>query len=61
VLQNLPEGIEELALCGCDHHSNELLTHVADRTHLSLRRFAWSGFGGKVSAAGFESIAHKCR
>ncbi|KAH8939466.1 hypothetical protein BDL97_15G038900 [Sphagnum fallax] len=61
VLQNLPEGIEELALCGCDHHSNELLTHVANRTHLSLRRFAWSGFGGKVSAAGFESIAHKCR
>jgi hypothetical protein len=50
-----------LALCGCDHHSNELLAHVADRTHLSLRRFAWSGFGGKVSAAGFESIAHKCR
>lgn len=60
-LANLPDGLEELALCGCDHHSDEMLANVAQLTHKTLWRFAWSGFGGNVTAAGFQDIALKCR
>jgi hypothetical protein len=60
-LANLPEGLEELTLSGCDHHSDEMLANVARRAHATLWRFAWSGFGGRVTALGFQEIAFKCR
>lgn len=59
-LKFLPRSVEELALCGCDHHSDEILSHVADRLD-GLRIFAWSGFGGSVSAKGFADLAIKSR
>lgn len=60
-LANLPEGLEELALCGCYRHSDELLVNVARRTRATLWRFAWSGFGGKVTSLGFLEIARECK
>ncbi|KAI5068169.1 hypothetical protein GOP47_0016514, partial [Adiantum capillus-veneris] len=56
-LKCLPESIEELVLCGCDHHSNQILSNVSCRLKGNLRIFAWSGFGGTVSATGFEDLA----
>ncbi|KAH7288149.1 hypothetical protein KP509_31G014500 [Ceratopteris richardii] len=56
-LENLPESIEELVLCGCDHHSNQILFNVSCRLKGKLRIFAWSGFGGSISAKGFEDVA----
>ncbi|KAH9323960.1 hypothetical protein KI387_018599, partial [Taxus chinensis] len=60
-LINLPKSIEELALCGCDHHNDSILFHVVERLSTRLKLFAWSGFGGSVSAFGFEVLAHNCR
>ena len=48
--------IEELVLCGCDHHSNALLAYVAERAHTALQHFVWSGFGGKVTAMDFRIL-----
>ncbi|KAL3696188.1 hypothetical protein R1sor_010264 [Riccia sorocarpa] len=55
-LKNLPKGIEELALCGCDLHMNEILSNVIDNTRGSLRRFAWSGFGCTPPASAFQQL-----
>lgn len=60
-MEYLPKSVEELALCGCDHHSDEILSHVAKRLDGKLRIFAWSGFGGTISAKGFEDLAVKNR
>lgn len=56
-LERLPESVEELVLCGCDHHSNQILSNVSYRLNGKLRIFAWSGFGGTISAKGFEDLA----
>eukprot|EP01018_Ginkgo_biloba_P027485 Gb_14691 [translate_table: standard] len=60
-LQNLPKSLEEVALCGCDHHSNSIIFHVVEQLSSRLKRFAWSGFGGSVSAFGFEVLVQRCR
>ncbi|BFI06947.1 hypothetical protein MPTK1_2g07460 [Marchantia polymorpha subsp. ruderalis] len=55
-LKNLPKGLEELALCGCDLHTSRIISNVIDSTRGSLRRFAWSGFGCTPSAGAFERL-----
>ncbi|KAG6554722.1 hypothetical protein Mapa_003741 [Marchantia paleacea] len=55
-LKNLPKGLEELALCGCDLHTSRIISNVIDSTRGSLRRFAWSGFGCTPSAGAFELL-----
>lgn len=60
-LECLPGSVEELVLCGCDHHSNRILSHVSHRLNGKLRIFAWSGFGGTISAKGFEDLALNSR
>ncbi|GBG77547.1 hypothetical protein CBR_g23992 [Chara braunii] len=59
-MELLPPTLSDVALTGCDHHTDALLVNLGERLGPNLLRFAFSGFGGAISRSGFEALITKC-